>query len=383
LEWGIKGQGEFVDDRLSEWRLMDSAGYSLPNIPTVPSDSIGVPFEHPSRLITMRSSYLKVNNSLHTFRSTGFIQNRWKFGDDATHQFILTGGIRFSYWSFNDEWFVSPRSRLIYIPKKKPELSFYLAAGLYFQPAFYKEMRREDGSLNDEIKSQKSAHVIVGSNYFFQMFQRTFKFSSEVYYKYLWNLTTYTVDNVRILYSGKNDADGYAVGIDAKLSGEFIKNLESWVNFSLMQTKERIGEADTFSFRPTDQRFAVHFFFQDKIPNAPMFKAHISMFFSTGMPYCPPNSRNYINHGKAIFRTDIGFSWQFIDAATRLSKKKMEQQKLKAGYLTFEISNLFDYGNIISYSWVAMIDDYGNNAYCRVPNHLTPRLFNVKLRLEF
>ena len=379
LEWGIKGQGEMVDDKLSEWRLLDSAGYSLPAIPTIPSDSIGVPFEHPSRLISMGSSYLKANNSLHTFRANGFIQNRWTFGGDIP-QFALVTGLRFSYWSFNHELLITPRARLLFLPKAKPNLSLYLATGMYFQPAFYKEMRMEDGSLNTDIKAQKSYHVIVGTSYLFEINQRPFKFSTEAYYKYLWDLTTYNIDNVRIIYSGKNDADGYAVGIDAKLSGELVNNLESWVTLSLLQTMERIDKGN-YNPRPTDQRFSVHVFFQDKIPPLPILKAHVSLFYSTPLPYCLPNSRSYINRGKAYFRTDIGFSWQFIDAATYIGKKNLKI--LNAAYLTFEISNLFNYTNILSYSWVAGMDDYGKNVYYRVPNYMTPRLFNVKLRLEF
>jgi len=384
LEWGIKGQGEIVDDRLSEWRLLDSAGYSLPAISTVPNDSIGVPFEHPSRLITMGGSFLKVNNNLHTLRTEGFIQNRWYFKGGDTSQVILVTGVRFSYWSFNQEWLVTPRARLLFLPKKKKNLSLYLATGTYYQPAFYKEMRKEDGSLNTDIKAQKSYHIIAGTNYLFDALRHPFKLTTEVYYKHLWDLTTYNIDNVRIIYSGKNDANGYAVGVDARLSGELVDNLESWITFSLMQTKERVA-SDTFTFRPTDQRFSIHVFFQDKILSLPMFKAHISLFYATPLPYCLPNSRTYTSRGSSYyFRSDIGFSWQFADAATSVGKKGKKRLKaLDAGYLTFEVSNLFNRSNLLSYSWVAGMDDYERNVYFRIPNYLTPRLFNVKLRLEF
>ena len=381
LEWGIKGQGEFVDDRLSEWRLLDSAGYSLPVIPTIPSDSIGVPFEDSSRLIKVKAnSYLKVKNALHSFRINGFIQNRWEFGGD-NQPFVLVAGVRVSHWTFNNEWLISPRLRMQFQPKNNPNISYYLATGLYFQPAFYKEMRMEDGILNPDIKAQKSYHIIIGTNYMFKMAKCPFKFTTEAYYKHLWDLTTYNLDNVRIIYSGKNDANGYAVGIDAKLSGEFVKDLESWLTLSLLKTMEKVGGADTFTMRPTDQRFALNVFFQDKIPTLPMLKAHISTFFSTGLPYTSPNSRVYKAYGKNYFRTDIGFSWQFLDAATHIGKKQLKG--VKAGFLTFEISNLFNYSNIISYSWIMVLEENGKNGYRAVPNRLTPRLFNVRLRLEF
>jgi hypothetical protein len=360
--------------------LFDSAGYSLPAIPTLPSDSIGVPFDDSSRLIRMpntdvKLNYLKAKNNIHTLRANGFIQNRWAFGGDSA-QVILVGGVRFSYWSFNNECLITPRARLLFLPRKKKDFSFYLSTGLYFQPAFYKEMRLEDGSLNTDIKSQKSYHVILGTNYLFKISRRPFKFSTEVYYKYLWDLTTYNTDNVRIIYSGKNDADGYATGIDAKLSGEIVKDLESWITFSLMRTMERI-DGGQYTPRPTDQRFSTHVFFQDKIPKAPMLKAHVSIFYSTGLPYCPPNVRRYTDYGKDYFRTDIGFSWQFVDAATHIGKIKLGG--LKAGYLTFEISNLFNYGNVLSYSWILDTD----GLYYGIKNRSLSRLFNVKLRLEF
>jgi len=322
-----------------------------------------------------KGNFLKADNNLHTFRSDGFVQNRWEF-DSA--KWVLVTGVRFSYWSFNNELLITPRARLMFMPKKT--FSLYLATGMYYQPAFYKEMRLENGDLNTSIKAQKSYHVIVGTNYLLQILERPFKFSAETYYKYLWDLTTYNIDNVRIIYSGKNDADGYAVGIDAKLSGEFIANLESWITLSLMRTMERV-DGSNYTYRPTDQRFSVHVFFQDKIPASPLLKVHIGMFYSTGLPYCPPNLRNYTTHGRSYFRTDIGFSWQFIDAATYIGKKRLNS--LSAGYLTFEISNLFNYSNLLSYSWVAAQDGFGRNVFYKVPNYLTPRLFNLKLRLEF
>lgn len=380
FEWGIKGQGEFVDDRLSEWRLYDSAGISLPHIYTVPGDT--VPFDDPSRIITMGDNYLKVKNTIHTFRLSGFLQDKWVFGSDtANNKFILIGGVRFSYWTFNQEVIVTPRIRLIYQPKIA-DISFYLATGMYFQPAFYKEMRQPDGTLNLDIKAQKSYHIILGADYLFKVGTRPFKITAETYYKHLWNLTTYALDNVRVIYSGLNDADGYAVGIDAKLSGEFVNNLESWVTFSLMRTMERIDGGE-YHPRPTDQRFAIHLFVQDKVPKLPTLKAHINLYYASPLPYCLPNSRNYTGRPNSVFfRTDIGFSWQFIDAATYVGKLKV----LNAGYLTFEIANLSNYKNILSYSFVAaptVIDGYEQYVYYRVPNYLTPRLFNVKLRLEF
>ncbi len=377
LSWGLKFQGEFIDDQLNEWRLADSSGYSLPNIPR-PLDSLGkpVPPDDPSRIITMGDSYLKAVNSLATFRLSGFIQDKWNFGD-SIHRFILVGGVRFSYWTFNNELIVTPRLRLMYQPKMKADMSFYVATGLYFQPPLYKEMRLPDGTLNHDIKSQKSYHVILGMDYLFKIQRRPFKFSTEVYYKYLFDLITYTMDNVRVIYSGENDAIGHVVGIDVKLSGEIVHNLESWLIISLMKGVESIN-GESYTPLPTDQRFLINLFFQDRVPKLPMLKAHINIVYGTPLPYSNPATHNYTRSKYSYFKTDIGFSWQFIDGTNHIGNKN-PFRFLNAGYLTFEIANVFNYKNILSYSWVS--DTQGT--YYNMPNYLTPRLFNVKLRFEF
>ncbi|MDR0368673.1 MAG: TonB-dependent receptor [Bacteroidales bacterium] len=377
LTWGVKFQGETIDDKLSEWRLYDSLGYSLPHI-YPPIDSLGkpVPFTDSSRIISMGNNYLKTKNTLETFRLSGFVQDKWEFGD--SNKFILVGGMRFYYWTFNHELIFTPRLRLIYQPNIKSDISFYFATGMYYQPAFYKEMRMPDGELNKNIKSQKSYHVILGMDYLFRANKRPFKFSTEVYYKHLQDLITYTMDNVRVIYSGKNDAVGHTVGIDAKLSGEIVHNLESWLSVSLMKSVEKIDGNNKFTPRPTDQRFSVNLFFQDRVPKLPMLKAHINFVYSTPLPASSPYIRNYIRTSHHYFRTDIGFSWQFVDETTRFGKKN-PFRCLKGGYLTFEIANVFDYQNVLSYSWVSNLE----GAYYMLPNYLTPRLFNVKLRFEF
>ena len=370
ISWGTKFQGEFIDDQLKEWRLSDSDNFSLPHHPTTPGDSI--PFDDPSREITMGKEYWKAVNPLHTLRLSGFVQNKWNFGD-SIHKFILVGGIRTSYWTFNNEIIVTPRIRLMYQPQIKADISFYIAGGLYYQPPFYKEMRLLEGTLNKDIKSQKSYHAILGMDYLFKIERRPFKFSTEVYYKYLDDVITYTMENVRVMYSGENDAIGHVVGIDAKLSGEFISNLESWLSVSLMKGVERIN-GGKYSPRPTDQRFSVNFFLQDKLPKFPMFKAHINLVYATPLPWSPPIIREYSRSKHQYFRTDLGLSWQFINGT-----KKVKKRFLNAGYLTVELANVFNYKNVLSYSWVS--DTEGR--FYKIPNYLTPRLFNVKLRFEF
>ncbi len=267
-------------------------------------------------------------------------------------------------------------------------------------------MRRPDGSINTDIQSQKSYHLILGTDYLFKIARFPFKLSGEVYYKYLDDLITYTVDNVRIIYSGENDAVGYAVGIDAKLSGEIVPGLESWLAFSLMKSMEDIkGDyftvfldsnhqptfdpaaraSDTTIYpgyipRLTDQRFTVNLFFQDKVPKLPMLKAHINLIYSTPLIYSIPGySRGqFAFRGNAYFRADLGLSWQFINDAS-FANPNNPLRVFKAAFLSFEIFNVFNYYNTISYTFVKDISGETH----RVPNYLTPRIYNAKLRVEF
>ena len=375
LSWGVKFQGEFIADKLTEWRAIDSSGYTLPFQLSTPGDSVAI--GDSLRLFALDDNTLKVNNTLATFRLTGFVMDKWQFGKDK-HLFTLVGGLRFGFWSFNKEFLFCPRLRLVYMPQHlKHDISFYLATGMYAQPPVYKEMRQKDGSLNEHIKSQLSYHFITGLNLAFEIARRPFQFSVEVYYKYLDNIITYSVDNVRITYSGRNDAVGYAVGIDAKLSGEIVHNLESWLSVSLMKSMESIDH-EVYTPRPTDQRFSVNLFFQDRIPRLPMIKAHLNLVYATPLPYSFKDKRVYDRRSKAYFRTDLGISWQFLNQATHVGKKN-PFKFINAAFLSFEITNLFNYYNVLSYLWISDID----NQYYAMPNYMLPRMFNLKLRFEF
>ncbi len=401
LRWGLSGREEMIHDQLEEWYLYDSSFYSLPHPYTHPGDT--VPFSDTSRLLTV-SSLLQSRNNVGNERLTAYLQDQWSFGLDR-FRYKLSAGVRFSYATLNGEWFVTPRVRFTVQPLAHKNLSLYVAGGSYYQPPFYKEMRTPSGEINNGIRSQKSCHIILGGDLLFKWAERPFKLSGEAYYKYLWDLVSYELDNVRTIYSGYNDADGYAVGLDMKLSGEVVKGLESWLSVSLMKTMEDIhgdfylqyfdslgrqqrgaegaARIDTvypgYIPRPTDQRFSVNLFFQDEIPHHPNFKAHINLIYSTPLPYGivgTPAYHRADRRGKAYFRTDVGFSWRFLSENS--SRKKM-LSRIKAGYITLELLNMFNYYNIISYTAVTDID---GNSYL-TPNYLTPRLYNIKLRFEF
>ncbi len=390
FSWGVKAQHEYIDDRIREWTMNDSAGYTLPfRQETV---GIAVPLDDLTRQLTFEdNSFLQSANRLSTFRFSGFIQDHWNIDGDSMPHYMLNGGIRFHYWTYNKKEFtVSPRLSFIYNPQWRHDWLFSLRTGLYYQPAFYREMRYRDGTLNPDIRSQRSFQVVLGSEYNFNLWRRPFKFTAEAYYKYLDRLISYNVDNVRITYSGENDAVGYATGLDLKVSGEFIRGLESWLSVSLLKTEENItytdadGETTQTGYipRPTDQHFAFNLFFQDHIPGFPQFRAHLNFVFATGLPYGPDDGDTFLRLRDHTWyrRIDLGFSFMILEQSRdRMRNKSRFVRSIKNAGVYIEVFNLLGINNISSYSWFSDID---NNRY-PVPNYLTGRLLNVKFSVEF
>lgn len=392
LSWGIKAQNEIIHDQIKEWTMYDSSGYTLPYIPMPVGDSI--PLDDPSRILTFgEDNYLTAFNDLSTFRFTGFIQDLWKIDGDSS-KFMLNAGLRCHYWTFTPKEFtVSPRLAFIYNPHWKHDWSFNIKTGIYYQPAFYREMRFPDGSLNDSIRSQRSYQVIAGAEYNFSIWRRPFKFTAEAYYKYMDHLISYNVDNVRIIYSGRNNAVGYATGLDLKISGEFIRGLESWFAMSLMKTAEDIiGDSYTdkdgnviepgYIPRPTDQRVSFNLFFQDHIPGYPQFRVHINLVFASGLPYGPPRSEAYqrISRTSWYRRVDMGFSFMFLEQSRdRMRNRSPFIRSIKNAGIYIEVFNLLGVNNVSSYFWITDI----GNVQRPVPNYLTGRLVNVKFAVEF
>lgn len=401
INWGIKVQHEFIDDQLKEWTMKDSSGYTLPNISGTPGQPVD--WDDPAReLILDPDEYINSSNTLNSIRLSGFIQDSWTI--DSAEHFILNAGIRYSFWSYNKELNISPRVQFTYNPKwKNHDWIFHLRGGCYHQPAFYREMRNKYGVLNTDIKTQRSYQAVAVAEYVFKMWDRNFKFSTEAYYKYLDRLISYSVDNVKIIYSGNNNAKGYATGIDFRLSGEFTPGLESWISLSIMKTEEDI-EGDYFTNnkgiveevgylpRPTDQRFAINLFFQDNFPKIESFRVHLNFIFSSGTPYSDPTKDRgsgitYDRNGKQTYyrttwyrRVDIGFSYLILDSNRDKSKHKSNFTKgINDFSVYFEVFNLLGTNNVSSYTWISNI----YNEQIPVPNYLTQRLINLKFAISF
>ncbi len=363
LQWGARFQHSGFSDDIQEWIMLDSAGYSLPY-----SDSV----------VNLRSTHFS-NATLSTDQVNGYLRDSYE-KMLRKGKLVLNGGIRTTYTDINKEFLISPRVSISYLPASIKDLQLRFSAGTYHQPAFFKEFQDLDGKIHTDVKAQKSLHFVGGTDYYFLAWGRMFKFTNEVYYKYLWDLVPYEVDNVRIRYYGANSAKGYAAGLDMKVNGEFVPGIDSWANISVMQTQEDIvGDTIGFIARPTDQRVNVSIFFQDYLPKSTSYKAHLNLFFGTGLPFGPPGNQALKSALRipAYRRVDIGFSKILIDGNNRSTNKYLKN--FKSLWLSLEIFNLLDINNTISHIWIT---DISNRQYA-VPNYLTGRRFNVKLQANF
>ena len=382
LKWGLKYQYQDFFDRISEWKLVDSAGYNLPY------DGSSIALQSQSRA-TNRISYYLVNS---------FIENTWEFHDEKADYF-LTAGLRGSFWNFNRTFMLSPRFTMGIEPLWDRDMMFKLSGGYYYQPPFYKEMRMPDDRINEAIRPQRSIHLLLGGDYLFTAWNRPFKLTTEIYYKWLDDLIPYKIENVRIQYAGENIASGYATGIDIKLNGEFVKGAESWFTASLMQTREDIegdsilayvnGElvydAAGYYSRPTEQVFAAGVYFQDYLPNNPDYKVQLSGFFGTGLPLSHPDDDQYYTNFRMrpYRRVDIGFSKVLKRENARLGEKNPFRH-FRNIWISAEIFNLLGINNEASYIWVRTLSNQqGIPGQFGVPNYLTGRRFNVKLSAKF
>lgn len=381
LQAGVKVAYEDVTDRIHEWERLDSAGFSLPY--------------DPSALELLYS--LNSNRDLQSLRFSGFFQNTYTKQYGNGRELRLTGGIRGQYWDVNKELVISPRIQMTYSPGNNVGLK--LATGLYVQPPFYKELRRPDGTINEEVESQKSFHILAGYSAGFgpQGNQgRKYKFILEAYYKSLWDLVSYEVDNVRIRYAGENNASGYLAGLDLRINGELVPGAESWINLSFLRAREKfdniqhlvrdVGQAEGTPVkdvpRPTDQFMTLNVFFQDYLPNNENFRVHLNTSIGTGLPFgIKDNNIIYRNtyRYKPYHRVDIGFSVRLWSREWEHAKPQSIFRLTRDSWLSLEIFNLLQVRNEASRTWVKTIF----KSQYAIPNFLSSRRVNLKFRVEF
>jgi len=382
IEFGAKYQTENFKDRIIEWEMIDSAGFSLrpPNF-TIQNNQPYTPFSGP--LVAYQNTHAKNNITIN--RISGFAQLRKKL-DLNRGKLWVNVGLRAQNWKVlgkkittSSQTIISPRIQLLFKPKSNKNMLFKIASGVYDQPPFYKELRDSLGIVHPNIKAQKSIHLVLGNEYTFQLWDRSFKLSTETYYKKLTDVNPFTVENVRIRYDAKNNARAYAYGFEMRLNGEFVPNTQSWFSFGYLNTKENVDNKG-FIPRPTDQRLKFAVLFQDYVPKYPNLKMYMNMVYNTGVPGGSPlyaDRYQFKNRLPAYKRADIGISYVFVDEQNSTTINWLNS--FKEFSIGIEIFNLFDVQNTITNTWVK---DVSSKMSFAVPNFLTGRVFNINLHFK-
>ncbi len=420
ISWGFQLQADHFKDQLSEWRLIDSSGYSLPQT-------------QPDSIILFET--IKGNLSLDGYRSTAFVQwsNSWTRVqrnkmvngvykvegrketwtdtlDISTRRLNFQLGLRGGYTSINKEPYFTPRLSFSYAPAAymwqngkavRRGLLFKFSTGLYYQPPLYREFRTFDGQLALGVQAQKSLHIVAGSEFLFQMWGRQTPFK----------LNPYEIENVRTRYYANNNAVGYAYGLDINVHGEFVEGIQSFFKLGLLSTKEDIigdtytkyfnaaGERIIFGYsedqtvvdsavilpgfipRPTDQWLTFGALVQDQMPGYEAFKVQMGLQYGARLPYGPPDFTRYKDtlRMRSYFRVDLGLSYDLLHGKTELRQGKKGWSALDQALISLEIFNILGVNNVLSKQWIQDVQ----GKFYSVPNYLTQRLFNLKFSIAF
>ena len=383
--FGLKGQIEQTSGRLREWKWVDSADYSYPtdhHLPGIDDTTVFAP---------ILQLFCNADNRVQTLRGMAYAQREVNIFTRHDDIIKLTAGVRGQYYItsnpqdsqfsiLNSQFLLSPRIAASYKPHAGPDILYRLAAGVYQQPTLYRELRRPDGTLCQNIPAQRSYQATAAADWNLHLFGLPFRITADLYYKYITHLIPYTIDNLRIRYNPDQQAIGYATGASLRINGDLVPGLESWASISVMKTQEDIlGDNLGWINRPTDQRFSFKIFVQDYIPSFPWWRMSLSLLYGSRTPTTHPyqTDRSIEYHIPPYFRADWGNT---INLTRFESIRRSRIGRFFSDLsVSIEVFNLFDYHNVVSFIWVA---DY-TNLYYPVPNYLTARQLNIKLSATF
>jgi hypothetical protein len=383
IEYGLKYTREDIRDRVQEYEIIDSAGFSIrPPLPDFINGQPYVPFTSPIEPYTE----IRAINDVQINRVSGYVQYSRQFEFEKS-QVWINGGIRAHNWTVSGkdiasttQTVFSPRAQFTIKPKWEMDMLFRLSGGLYHQPPFYRELRDSTGTVRPGVKAQQSLHLVLGNDYSFNLWDRPFTLNSELYYKELTDVNPYTLENVRIRYRARNNAVAYAYGLDLRMEGEFIPGTESWVSFGYLKTEENIENRGYIS-RPTDQRLKFAILVQDYMKVIPNLKGYLNLTYNTGLPGGSPSYADPYSYQTRLpdyKRADLGVSYLLVGEDNAREKGLLSVfRELTIGA---EIFNIFDVQNSITNTFVR--DTYTKVQYA-IPNYLTPRVFNVRTTMKF
>ncbi len=382
LESGISFSYENIRDRTKEYQVIDSAGFSV--LPPGSSYHPDEPYESDTFPV-LPFRYARSDYRAAIDRAMYFLSYTRKF-QSGNWKGEISAGFRMGFWHFNEyenqfsgSGFVFSPRLLFYIRNSLfPKHRMRMTAGLFMQPPSYKEFKNAAGEINPSVKAQKAWNFSLADAFSFEKWGFPFTLHSEVYYRFLYDVNPYTIENIRIRYQAGNNAVAYAYGAEMRLNAGLLPGNESRLSLAYMRTEQNIDHRGYIP-RPSDQRFKMALLFRDYVPSMPFLKMYLNNVFFTGLPtgaplYADPykfrfRTRNY-------WRTDVGLYYVLTDRR----RKSNFISRFRDFSIGIEIINMFNRRNSLSNLWVREI--YTKRMF-GVPNYMTGRIFNLKLKMEF
>ena len=295
-----------------------------------------------------------------------FLEHRWQLSPLVS----MTWGLRAFHTLLNDETVFLPRWRLDWTLSERTDIA--LSAGRYAQPPMYKELLNTEAADRASVKSQKSLQAGFSIKH---TWDPDFTFKAELFAKKMSDLISYDLWDVQAVYSGKNDAKGFAYGVDAQLSGPFIPDCASWLSYQYLVAREDLaGDGQGYVPRPADQRHTLALNFQDKMVRFPGSRLHVRLILGSGTYFTyryrmqDEEGNYYLKDGPRnkyklpyYQRFDIGFTQRFKWKGVAFTCRE-------------EVLNLFNRRNTLGYTWFA---------HQLMKRYLGGRVFNIGLEASF
>ncbi|NKB66219.1 MAG: TonB-dependent receptor plug domain-containing protein [Candidatus Latescibacteria bacterium] len=298
----------------------------------------------------------------------GYAYGRYRRTWGAT---TLSGGVRGVRPGQTGEYLILPRLQIEW--QLRPQWRLWSAVGRYAQPPLYGEY---SGASSDGLRSQRAVQLSTGAEYG----AAGFSGRAEVYYRNLRQVISYTVDDLRLRYSGANDARAFAAGLNAHMRGQ-LSRLVGIISYSYLVAREDMaGDGRGYRPRPTDQRHTVSAYVEDQMPlrfkRLISSRFHLRLLYGSGFPHTPKvagegdvpvlldgpaNSRR----DRGYFRFDVGMTQTVLLWGRAVDIRQ-------------EVANMFDQHNTVGHSYLPTPD--GTPVELR--RSLGRRIYNVRIGVE-
>jgi hypothetical protein len=123
-------------------------------------------------------------------------------------------------------------------------------------------------------------------------------------------------------------------------------------------------------------------FFQDNLKRNKNVKMHLNFTVGSGLPFgLADNNIVYRNtyRFKPYHRVDIGFGWQLWKREWEARKPRHFLRFTRNTWMSLEVFNLMQVANEASNIWIKTV----YNTQYAIPNYLTSRRLNLRVRMDF